>query len=129
MTVIYSSVRRKKCVFNLEAFHSCHSLTPLSKMFTIFLLVWTRCCCTVKVSFLTWAISSLFFFKMGQHRPLFHLSSPLQTNITILTTNNCGKSPSNLMCWDLNSRPSEHESLHITTRPGLPVFFQQLNSK
>ena len=30
------------------------------------------------------------------------------------------KCPSSLRCQDLNSRPSERESLPITTRPGLP---------
>ena len=43
-----------------------------------------------------------------------------QTNITIFTSNKCEKCPSNIRCWDSNPRPSEHESSHITTRPGLP---------
>ena len=29
------------------------------------------------------------------------------------------KCPSSIWCWDLNPRPSEHESPPITTRPGL----------
>ena len=33
----------------------------------------------------------LFFFKMGQPRPLFHLFSSFQTHITIFTTNKCEK--------------------------------------
>ena len=28
--------------------------------------------------------------------------------------------PSSIQCWDLNPRPSKHESPPITTRPGLP---------
>ena len=32
---------------------------------------------------------------------------------------NVKKCPSSIRCWDLNSRPLEHESPLITTRPGL----------
>ena len=60
--------------------------------------------------------------KMGQPRPLFHLFSSFQTHITNFTTNRYGKKvhPVYLRCWDSNSRPWEHESPPITTRPGLP---------
>ena len=59
------------------------------------------------------------FLKMGHPQPLFHLFLSFQANITILTTNKCEKCPSSLRRWDLNSQPLEHESPHITTRPGL----------
>ena len=35
-------------------------------------------------------------------------------------TNKCEKCPFSIWCWDSNSRPLEHESLPITTWPGLP---------
>ena len=49
---------------------------------------------------------------MGHARPLFRLFSSFQTNIT-----NVKICPSSMRCWDSNSRPSEHEYPHITTRP------------
>ena len=58
-----------------------------------------------------------FFKKMGQPRPLFHLFSSFQTHITILQQINVKKCPSSIRCPDLNSRPLEHESHPITTRP------------
>ena len=57
---------------------------------------------------------------MGHPRPLFHLFSSFQTNITIFTTNICEKCPSSIRCWDSNPQPLEHESPPITTWPGLP---------
>ena len=58
---------------------------------------------------------------MGQPRPLIHLFSSFQTNITNFTTNMyVKKCPSSIRCWDSNSRPLEHEPPPITTRPGLP---------
>ena len=58
---------------------------------------------------------------MGQPRPLFHLFSSFQTNITNFTTNMyVKKCPSSIRCRDSNSRPLEHEPPPITTRPGLP---------
>ena len=48
---------------------------------------------------------------MDHPRPLFHLFSSFQTNITTFTTNKCQKCPSSLWCWDSNPQPSEHESL------------------
>ena len=57
---------------------------------------------------------------MGHSRPLFHLFSSFQTNITIFTTSICEKCPSSIWCWDSNPRPSGDESPPITTRPGLP---------
>ena len=45
----------------------------------------------------------------------FCLFSSFQTNITIFTTNKC----ESIQCWDSNPWPSAHESLTLTTRPGL----------
>ena len=60
-------------------------------------------------------------FKIDQPRPLFHLLPSFQTHITNFTTNMyVKKCPSSIWCRDLNSRPLEHESPPITTRPGLP---------
>ena len=53
---------------------------------------------------------------------IFYLLSTLQTIITIFT-NKCEKCPSRIRCQDLNPRPSENESPHITTRPGLPPLY------
>ena len=62
----------------------------------------------------------LHFFILGQPRPLFYLFSSFQTHIiTIFTTNKREKCPSSIRCRDSNSRPLEHESSPITTRPGL----------
>ena len=33
-----------------------------------------------------------------------------------------------MRCWDSNSQPSEYESRHITTRPGLPPIWNDLVS-
>ena len=66
-----------------------------------------------------WTIS-LVDLPRGHPRPLFHLFSSFQTNITIFTTNICEKMswPSSIRHWDSNPRPSEHEFPPITTRPG-----------
>ena len=63
-----------------------------------------------------------YFLNMGQPRPLFHLFSSFQTNITIFTTNKCEKSPSSMWHRDLNPWHLEHEPPPITTRPGLPPY-------
>ena len=57
---------------------------------------------------------------MGQPRPLFRLFSVFSTN-TIFTTNQCEKMsrPSSIWRRDPHPQPLEHESSHITTRPGL----------
>ena len=61
--------------------------------------------------FKKWANPGLFFIYFWS----------FQTNIiTIFTTNKCEKCPSSIRCWELNHRPSERESLPITTRHGLP---------
>ena len=60
----------------------------------------------------------------------FCLFSSFQTNITIITTNQCEKWPSGIWCWDSNPQPLEHESSPITTRPGQYLLFRynQLNT-
>ena len=63
---------------------------------------------------------------MGHRWPPFHLFSSFRTNITIFTTNKCEKCPSHIQRQDLNPRPSEHESLPITTRQGLPPNAQKM---
>ena len=45
-----------------------------------------------------------------------------QRNIISFTNNICKKCPSRIQCWDLNPRPSGHESPSITTRPSLLMF-------
>ena len=60
-------------------------------------------------SFKIWAMSGLLFVYFQF----------FQTKITIFTTNYCVKCLSSIWCWDANPGPSEHESYHITTRPGL----------
>ena len=62
-------------------------------------------------------------------QPPFCLFSYFQANITIFTTNICGKCPSSKRCWDWNPRPSVHESPPITTRPGLPPKVNAVHSQ
>ena len=63
---------------------------------------------------------------MGQPRPLFHLFLSFQTCIqAIFTTSRyVKKCPSSIRYRDSNSRPLEHESPPITTRPVLPPWDQ-----
>ena len=61
---------------------------------------------------------------MGHPRPLFHLFLSFQTKLQILQQINVKKCPSSTRCWDFNPRPLEHESLPITTRPGLPPLIE-----
>ena len=70
-------------------------------------------------------LSFFFNFFMVQPTPLFRLFLSFQTNITILTTNQCEKMscPSIIRCRDSNPWPLECESPPITTRPGLPPSF------
>ena len=66
--------------------------------------------------------------NMGQPRPLFHLFLSFQTTLQILQQINVKKCPSSIRCWDSNSRPLEHESPPITTRPGLPPHNRIISS-
>ena len=60
-------------------------------------------------------------FKMGQPRPLFGLFSVFSSkHYNFLQQIYVKKCPSSIRCRDSNPRPSECESLPITTRPGLP---------
>ena len=68
----------------------------------------------------TFSQTTEFFFKMGQPRPLFHLFLSFQTYYIFYNKYACEKCPSSRQCRDSNSRPLEHESPPITTRPGLP---------
>ena len=58
-----------------------------------------------------WAIPSLFFIYFC----LF------KQTLQFLQQINVKKCPPSIWCWDLKPRSSEHESLPITTRPGLPA--------
>ena len=62
----------------------------------------------------------IIIFKWANPGLFFVYFQSFQTNITIFTTTICEKCPSSIWCWDSNPQPSEHESLPITTRPGLP---------
>ena len=62
-------------------------------------------------------IETIRFFNPGLF--LFSVFSNKQYNFT---TNICEKCPSSIRCRDSNPRPSEHESLPITTRPGLSTI-------
>ena len=66
-------------------------------------------------------IMTQLFFKWANPGFFFHSSPSFQTNNTFFTTNQCEKMSirSSKRCWDLIPRPLEHESLLITTRPGL----------
>ena len=63
----------------------------------------------------------LFFKKMGQPWPLFHLF-PVFSNkhYNFLQQIYVKKCSSSIWCQDSNPRPLECESPPITTRPGLP---------
>ena len=58
---------------------------------------------------------------MGQPRPLFRLISVIfKQTVQFLQQIYVKKCPFSIRCRDLNPRPTERESLPITTRPGLP---------
>ena len=71
--------------------------------------------------------------KKWAHPGVFIIFPFFQTHITNLTTNRyVTKCPSSTRFWDSNSRPLEHESIPITTRPGLSptiVYNGYLNRK
>ena len=58
---------------------------------------------------------------MGLPRPLFNLFSSFQTNITISTTN--VKNVHQVYGAVIRTHDLEHESPHLTTRPGLSPHF------
>ena len=58
-------------------------------------------------------------FLMGHPRPLFIYFWLFKQTLQILQQINVKKCPSCMWGCDLNSRPSEHEAPHVTTRPGL----------
>ena len=60
---------------------------------------------------------------MGRPQPLFNFIFVFPTTqLQFLQQQVFEKCPSSIQYWDLNSRPLEHESLPITTRPVLPQF-------
>ena len=69
----------------------------------------------LKISMWFWSNESnflrifLLFFKMGHPLHLF-----------VFSKHQCKKCPSSIRCWISNSRPLEHQSSPITTRPRLP---------
>ena len=65
------------------------------------------------------------FIKMGQPRPLLSFIFGLfkQTSLQFLQQIYVKKCPSSIRCWDSNPWPLECEFPPITTRPGLPPFF------
>ena len=65
---------------------------------------------STKFFLIKWANPGLFFVYFRS----------FQTNITILQQIYVKKCPFSIRCCNSNPRPSEHESLPITTRPGLP---------
>ena len=60
------------------------------------------------------------FFLNGPTPASFCLFSIFSNKQYNFTTNICEKCPCSIRCRDSNPQPSEHESLPITTRPGLP---------
>ena len=72
------------------------------------------------------SVPTLLFLKMGQPRPLFHLFRLFKNTLKFLQLIIVKKCPTNIRCQDSNSRPLEHESPPITTRPGLPPFVSTL---
>ena len=75
-------------------------------------------------------LNLMFFKKMGQPRPLLLFIFGLfkQISLQFLQQIYVKKCPSSLQCQDLNPRPSEHEFLPITTRPGLPPSYSNVRS-
>ena len=66
--------------------------------------------------------NAYYFFKiLANPGPCFiYFRLFKQTSLQYLQQINVKKCPSRIWCWDSNSLPLEHESLPITTRPGLP---------
>ena len=65
------------------------------------------------------AILGLFFIYFCLFKPAFQFLQQI-----IVT-----KSPTNIWCWDSNSRHSEHKSPPITTRSGLRHFSNKFEQK
>ena len=65
---------------------------------------------------------SLYFFKMGHPRPLFVCFRLFKQTLQFIQQISVKKCSSSIQCWDLNTRPYEHESPPITTGPGLPAI-------
>ena len=59
---------------------------------------------------------------MGHPRPLVVYFRLFKQTYQFFQQQKCEKCPSSIWCWDSNPRPSERESLPITTRAGLPPY-------
>ena len=100
-----------KIIFLKKELHALTNVFLLSRFCLSYIL---SVCLFIKrpVSFFNWANPGLFFisFCLFKH------------TLQFLQQINGGKCPSSIWCRDWNSRPLEHKSLPITTRPGLPPF-------
>ena len=65
----------------------------------------------------------LFFKNMGQPRPLFHLFSSFQINITIFIADIYGKMSIKYMELGFKLTTFEHDTPPMTNRPGLPPTY------
>ena len=93
---------------------------PKTSIYLAFLLTHSK----LTIFFLYLFLYSYFMSYPFNPGLFFVYFRSFQTNIiTIFTTNICEKCPSSIWCRDSNPRPSERESLPITTRPGLPPFY------
>ena len=98
-----------KIIFLKKELHALTNVFLLSRFCLSYIL---SVCLFIKrpVSFFKWANPGLFFisFCLFKH------------TLQFLQQINVKKCPSSIWCRDWNSRPLEHKSLPITTRPGLP---------
>ena len=76
------------------------------------------------------SINGQSVFKNGPTQASFSFIFGLfkQISLQFLQQIYVKKCPSSLQCQDLNPRPSEHEFLPITTRPGLPPSYSNVRS-
>ena len=65
-------------------------------------------------------VPSLIFFCEPSQASFCLFSSFSNKHYSFLQQINVPKSPSLVWGWDLNQRPSDHESPPVTTKPGLP---------
>ena len=81
-------------------------------------------------SMLNPSINGQSVFKNGPTQASFSFIFGLfkQISLQFLQQIYVKKCPSSLQCQDLNPRPSEHEFLPITTRPGLPPSYSNVRS-
>ena len=82
------------------------------------------CCLKPFLKCLNWSIPAFYPFKNGPTPASFWFIFGLFKQTIQFYKNICEKCPSSKWCRDSNPRPSERESLPITTRPGLPLSGQ-----